>query len=64
MSKHGVIPGPYFPVFGLNTEIYGVVSIRKQHFSVVFTLLLVIPAIISHGKSLSQSVLLRIGDGV
>ena len=22
MSKYGVISGPYFPVFGLNTEIY------------------------------------------
>ena len=24
MSKYGVISGPYFPAFGLNTEIYGV----------------------------------------
>ena len=24
MSKYGVISGPYRPVFGLNTEIYGV----------------------------------------
>ena len=24
VSKYGVISGPYFPVFGLNTEIYGV----------------------------------------
>ena len=24
VSKYGVIPGPYFPVFGVNTEIYGV----------------------------------------
>ena len=24
MSKHGVFSGPYFPVFGLNTELYGV----------------------------------------
>ena len=24
MSKDGVFSGPYFPVFGLNTEIYGV----------------------------------------
>ena len=23
MSKYGVFPSPYFPVFGLNTEIYG-----------------------------------------
>ena len=24
MSKYEVISGPYFPAFGLNTEIYGV----------------------------------------
>ena len=24
VSKYGVIPGPYFPVFGVTTEIYGV----------------------------------------
>ena len=24
VSKYGAISGPYFPVFGLNTEIYGV----------------------------------------
>ena len=24
MSKYGVFSGPYFSVFGLNTEIYGV----------------------------------------
>ena len=24
VSKYGVISGPYFPIFGLNTEIYGV----------------------------------------
>ena len=29
MSKCGVISGPYFPVFGLNTERYGV-SLRIQ----------------------------------
>ena len=23
-SQYGVISGPYFPVFGMNTEIYGV----------------------------------------
>ena len=23
MSKYGVISGPYFPIFGLNTEKYG-----------------------------------------
>ena len=26
VSKYGVISGPYFPVFGLNTEIYSVFS--------------------------------------
>ena len=29
VSKYGVISGPYFPVFGLNTDIYGV-SLRIQ----------------------------------
>ena len=29
MSKCGVFSGPYFPVFGLNTEIYGV-NLRIQ----------------------------------
>ena len=29
MSKYGVISGPYFPVFGLNTEIY-FVNLRIQ----------------------------------
>ena len=29
MSKYGVISGPYFPVFGLNTENYGV-NLRIQ----------------------------------
>ena len=27
VSKYGVISGPYFPAFGLNTEIYGVISV-------------------------------------
>ena len=27
VSKYGVISGPYFPVFGLNTMIYGVNSV-------------------------------------
>ena len=26
MSRYGVISGPYFPAFGLNTERYGVFS--------------------------------------
>ena len=29
MSKYGVFSGPYFPVFGLNTKIYGV-NLRIQ----------------------------------
>ena len=29
LSKYGVISGPYFPVFGLNTEIYSV-NLRIQ----------------------------------
>ena len=29
MSKYGVISGPYFPVFGLNTEFYSV-NLRIQ----------------------------------
>ena len=29
LSKYGVFPGPYFPVLGLNTEIYGV-NLRIQ----------------------------------
>ena len=30
VSKYGVISGPYYPVFGLNTEIYVVNSVRIQ----------------------------------
>ena len=33
MSKYGVISGPYFPVFGLNAEIY-FVNLRKAPYSV------------------------------
>ena len=29
VSKYGVFPGPYFPVFGLNTKIYGVNNTGK-----------------------------------
>ena len=29
MSKYRVISGPYFPVFGLNTEVYSV-NLRIQ----------------------------------
>ena len=32
MSKYGVSSGPYFPVFGLNTEIYSVdVRIQSEY---------------------------------
>ena len=32
MSKYRVFPGPYFPVFGLNTEIQGVnLGIQSQY---------------------------------
>ena len=32
MCKYGVLSGPYFPVFGLNTEIYGVnLRIHSEH---------------------------------
>ena len=30
VSKYGVISGPYFPVFGLNTETYSVSLLVKQ----------------------------------
>ena len=33
LSKYGVISGPFFPVFRLNTEIYGV-NLRKSPDSV------------------------------
>ena len=29
MSKNGIFSGPHFPIFGLNTEIYGV-NLRIQ----------------------------------
>ena len=31
MSKYGVNSGPYFSVFGLNTEIYGVNRIQFEY---------------------------------
>ena len=32
MSKYGVISGPYFPIFGLNTDIYSVnLCIQSEH---------------------------------
>ena len=33
MSKYGVFSGPYFPVFGLNTEIYEVNYSVFRYFS-------------------------------
>ena len=30
VSKYGVFSGPYFPVFGLNTEIFSLCSVRIQ----------------------------------
>ena len=39
MSKYEVFSGPYFPVFGLNTEIYGV----NLHFWALFTQHTVLP---------------------
>ena len=33
MFKYGVFSGPYFPVFGLNTEIYSI-KLRKSPYSV------------------------------
>ena len=33
MSKYGDISGPYFPVFGLNTERYGVRELDLSHDS-------------------------------
>ena len=27
VSKYGVFSGPYIPAFGMNTEIYGVISV-------------------------------------
>ena len=32
VSKYGVIFGPYFPLFGMNTEIYGVIIVWEQFF--------------------------------
>ena len=31
VHKYGVFSGPYFPVFGLNTEIYGVNSVSSRN---------------------------------
>ena len=35
-SKYGVFSGPYFPVFGLNTEIYGVFFLTQCFYSNVW----------------------------
>ena len=34
-SKYGVFSGPYFPVFGLNTEIYAI-NLEQQKNSVIW----------------------------
>ena len=36
MFKYGVISGPYFPVFGLNTEIYGVRRFEESSRRYIF----------------------------
>ena len=35
VSKYGVISGPYFPVFGLNTEIYGVINVSSLNMKMM-----------------------------
>ena len=37
VSKYGVFSGPYFPVFGLNTEIYGVNLRIKSKYRKLWT---------------------------
>ena len=37
MSKHGVFSGPYFPVFGLNTEMYGVKLLIQSKYGKIKT---------------------------
>ena len=37
MSKYGVFSGPYFPVFGLNTEIYGVNLLIQSEYRKIWT---------------------------
>ena len=50
VSKYGVFSGSYFPVFGLNTEIYGV---NLRHFSrSVFTLALIFDFVLHHSSKL------------
>ena len=35
VSKYGVISGPYFPVFGLNTQIYGVINVSSLNMKMM-----------------------------
>ena len=37
MSKHGVISGPYFPVFRLNTQIYGINLCIQSEYRKIWT---------------------------
>ena len=37
MPKYGVISGPYFPVFGLNTEIYSVNLLIESEYRKIRT---------------------------
>ena len=60
MSKYGVFSGPYFPVFGLNTEIYGVnICIQSEYRKIrtrknsVFGHFSRSASKLSHGESLS-----------
>ena len=44
MSKYGVISGPYFPVFGLNTGKYGPeITPYLENFHAVLLLLGILP---------------------
>ena len=35
VSKYGIFFGPYFPVFGLNMEVYGVKPLLHGVFSLI-----------------------------
>ena len=38
MSKNGIFSGPHFPIFGLNTEIYGVnLRIQSEYKKIIRT---------------------------
>ena len=51
MSKYGVISGPYFPVFGLNTEIYGVKSLVNSRKLPEFVKTVLSPLVSNLSKS-------------